>query len=131
MTTQAERALQSEVVLRLRAWPVVTLPIPNGIWVPARSEGERALVVRIINRMKSDGMLVPGAPDLAIFWNGGAGMIELKRPPAQSLLGKSRAGVPTEAQVTMAERAAALKINHAFCQSWDDVAARLTEWGAA
>lgn len=131
MTTQIERALQQEVVLKLRVWPVLALPIPNGMFIPARTESERVLVARIINRMKSDGMLIPGAPDLVVLWNGGGGMIELKRPAARSLLTKTAAGRPSQSQLTMAERAAELGIKHAFCTSWDKVKDRLTEWGVA
>lgn len=130
MSTQIERALQSEVMTRLRAgpWPVIALPIPNGIWIPARSDAERALVPRIVARMKADGMLVPGAPDLAVFYPGGGGMIELKAPKTRTLLGTRPAGRPTESQTAIAERAAALGINHAFCCSWDEVSGTLRRW---
>src|SRR5262245_49944545 len=74
---QIERALQAELMLRLRAgaWPIIALPIPNGIWLPARSEGERALVARLIARMKANGMLLPGAPDLVLLWADGCALI--------------------------------------------------------
>jgi hypothetical protein len=64
VSLQAEGTLQREVAWRLKAMPMVALPIPNGLWIPARTEAERSLVARIVARMKADGMLLPGAPDL-------------------------------------------------------------------
>ena len=61
MTAQIERNLQSEILYRLNRYPVVAIPVPNGIWLPARSEAEKGIVKRLIARMKTDGMLVPGA----------------------------------------------------------------------
>jgi hypothetical protein len=133
MTVQAERVLQQEVQLRLRAgnWPVIAIPVPNGIWIPARTPAERAMVARIIARMKADGLLLPGAFDLAILWANGGGMIDLKRDRSVDMFGKVRpAGRPTEEQSELAKRAADLGINHAFCSSWEDVSKRLREWGA-
>lgn len=131
MTTQAERALQSEVMLRLRSWPVIALPVPNSIYFPARTDAERKIIARVIHQMKNAGQLVPGAPDLVALWRGGGGMIELKRPKSRSLLGSVPAGRPSDSQIEMAERAAAAGVNHAYCTSWDEVAERLTEWRAA
>jgi hypothetical protein len=131
VTVQAERALQQEVMMRLRARPVITLAVPNSIYFPARTDAERQIIARVISQMKNAGQLTPGAPDLAIFWAGGGGMVELKRPKSRSLLGAVPQGRPSDSQIEMAERAAGLGINHAFCTSWDEVAARLTEWGAA
>jgi hypothetical protein len=132
MTVQSERALQAEVLLRMRAggWPVITLAVPNSIYFPARTDAERSIIARVVSQMKNAGQITPGAPDLAVFWRGGAGMIELKRAKSRGLLGAVPAGRPSDRQVEMAERAAALGINHAFCSSWDEVAERLTEWGA-
>lgn len=128
---QAERALQAEIMLRLRAgaWPVIALPIPNGVWLPARSEAERTIAARVIARMKADGMLVPGAPDLALLWAGGGAMVELKRPKTRDLFGTRPAGRPSEAQTTIAAFAAQLGVRHAYCSSWDDLRTRLAEWG--
>lgn len=134
MTTQAERALQSEVMIRLRAggWPVIALGIPNSVWIPARTAAEKSLVARLIARLKADGMLVPGAPDIAVFLPGGrGGMIELKRPRSRDLLGTKPAGRPSPAQIDLAERAAQLGCNHAYCTSWDEVRDRLTDWGVS
>lgn len=133
MSVQIERALQSEVMVRLRAgaWPVLALPIPNGVWIPARDDAEKEIVRRIIARMKADGLLLPGAFDLSLHWQGGGGIIDLKRPASRDLLGRrSPAGKPTDEQKELAERADRFGINYAFCTSWDDVRDRLREWGA-
>jgi len=133
MTAQMERALQTEIMTRLRAgaYPVLALPIPNSVYFPARTDLERALVASVIARMKETGQLLPGAPDLALFWAGGGGLIELKRPAARDLLGRrAPAGRPSQAQIDIAERAAALGVPHAYCSSWDEVRDRLAEWGA-
>ncbi|MGH7109511.1 MAG: hypothetical protein ACREFK_03700 [Stellaceae bacterium] len=130
----AERTLQQEITVRLSCgrWPLIALPIPNGLWIPARGEVERRMVCRLVARMKTDGMLVPGAPDLALFWHGGGAMVELKRPKARDLLGRTLpAGRPSAAQSELAERAHKLGINHAFVSSWDELRRCLAEWGAA
>ena len=87
MTAQHERSLQSEILYRLNRYPVVTIPVPNGIWLPSRSEAEKGIVKRLIARMKTDGMLVPGAPDLVLLGEKGALCVELKREPSRDLFG--------------------------------------------
>lgn len=131
VSAQLERALQQEITLRLRAegWPVLALPIPNGMWIPARSEAERGLVARVVSQMKPAGLLLPGAPDLVLLWAEGAALVELKRPASRDLLRKRAKGRPTEAQLGMAAQAAELGIRHAFVTSWDELRARLVEWG--
>lgn len=129
----AERTLQQEIMLRLACGhpSLIALPIPNGIWIPAHSEAERIIVCRLIARMKADGMLVPGAPDLILLWPGGGAMVELKRPRSRDLLGRiSPAGRASPAQSELAERALRLGINHAVVRSWDELHARLGDWGA-
>jgi hypothetical protein len=134
MSAQIERALQQEVMTRLRAgaYPVLAMSIPNGVFLPAHSKEEREIAARIISQMKASGQLVPGAPDLAVFFRGGHGaLIELKRPASRDLLGnRIPAGRPSQEQRHFAERAADLGVHHAFCTSWDEVRARLAEWGA-
>lgn len=129
---QAERVLQHEVMLRLRPMPLLAISVPNSFWVPTRTPEEKTIVQRIVARMKSDGMLTPGAFDLAVFWGGGrGGMIELKVPSSRDLLGnRKQAGRPSKEQLEMAERAAKLNIHHAFCWGWDEVNRTLKEWGA-
>jgi len=76
---QIERALQTEIVLRLRAGALIALPIPDGLWLPARSEPERALVARLIARMQSrrDAFARRARFSAAVGPNGGAdGRIE-------------------------------------------------------
>ena len=97
---------------------MIALPIPNGVWLPARGAAERAMAARL-----------PGAPDLVLLWEGGGALVELKRPKTQDLFGTRAAGRPNEAQVAVTARAVELGIRHAYCSSWDDLRARLAEWG--
>lgn len=127
---QAERVLQQEVMTRLRCLPVLALAIPNSVYFPARTEAERSMIARVIHRMKASGQITPGAPDLVVVWNGGAGLIELKRAAQRNLLGTRPRGRPSESQIEIAEQAAALGLNHAYCTSWEEVYERLVEWGA-
>jgi hypothetical protein len=127
----AERALQEEIIWRLKAYPVLAVPIPNGIWIPARTDSEKAIVARIINKLKTEGFLLPGAPDLILAWSSGSACIELKRPAFRNLFGYHPAGTPSENQVEFARRATALGIHHTFCRSWDELAAQLAGWGVA
>lgn len=115
--------------MRLRSWPVIVLPVPNSVYFPARTDAERKIIARVISQMKNAGQLVPGAPDLIVLWAGGGGMVELKRPKSRSLLGVVPKGRPSDSQIEMAERAAELGINHAYCTSWDEVETALTGWG--
>jgi hypothetical protein len=126
---QLERALVAEIGWRLKAMPLIALPIPNGLWIPARTAAERSLVARIIARMKADGMLLPGAPDLVLLWPGGGAAIELKRPKTRDLLGTRPAGRLTDNQRWFAERCAELGVHHAYCSSWDELKAKLAAWG--
>jgi hypothetical protein len=118
---QIERALNQEITTRLRAecWPVIALPVPNGIWLPAQSEAERTLVARIVKRMKDTGMLLPGAPDLVIVWRDGALLCELK----------TAAGRPSAEQRDMARVAGLLGIRYAIVRSWEQLAALLRSYG--
>ena len=133
MALRAEASLQQEIFLRLRAggWPVIACPIPNGIWLGGKTPADRIMAARIIGKMKAQGMLVPGMPDLCVLWAGGGGAIELKRPKSRDLFRTRPAGRPNDAQIELAERATELGINHAYCSSWQEVRDRLVEWGAA
>jgi hypothetical protein len=117
--------LQQEVAWRLKALPLVALPIPNGLWVPARTEAERSLVARIIGRMKADGLLLPGAPDVVLLWAGGSAAVELKRPRTHDLLGTR----PADNQRRFAEDCVELGVDHAYCSSWDELKAKFDAWG--
>jgi hypothetical protein len=126
---QAERSLQEELLWRLKQYPVLSLITPNGIYFPCRSEDERKLRARLINRMKADGMLVPGAADMVLLWAGGSALIETKRPAFRNLFGYHSAGTPSEDQTAFAERARRLGIRHAYCSSWGELKELLLDWG--
>ncbi len=129
---QAERSLHTEIMMRLTSplSPVIAIPIPNSVYIPAHSDAERRVVAQIITRMKSDGMLLPGAPDIVTLWEGGCGVIELKKPATRDLFGRrSPAGRPSAAQKEFAALCAEHGVRHAYCHSWDEVRAALVEWG--
>lgn len=127
---QIERALQAEVMLRIQHAPVdaLVIPIPNGVWLPARTEQEKSLVARLIARMKADGQLVPGAADLLVLARDFAGAIELKRPAGKTLLGKTPRGRASVAQLTFQARCAAAGVPYAICTSWAEVRDTLIAW---
>ena len=106
MTAQLERTLQTEILYRLARYPVVAIPIPNGIWLPAHNESERAVVARLMARMKTDGMLVPGAPDLVLMGAKGALCVELKREASRDLLVKRPKGRLSPEQKAFKQRCA-------------------------
>lgn len=125
-----ERLLQQEILTRLKSWPLVAISVPNSIYFPARTDEERRIIARVVSQMKNAGSITPGAPDLALFWHGGAAMVEIKRPASRDLLGaKKPAGRPSDAQKDMAARCAELGVNHAYVTSWDELRGHLTEWG--
>jgi len=129
---QAERALQREVMLRLRFAPLDAIVIgsANGVFIPSRSPAERELVRRIVYQLKLDGAITPGAADLTFLWDGGCGLIELKRPQERDLLGTVRdRGRISPEQVAFRERAVDKNIPYEVCQSWAQVRDTLVEWG--
>jgi hypothetical protein len=126
---QVERSLQTEFLWRLRQYPVLPFVTPNGIYFPCRSDSERLMRARIINRMKTEGMLLAGAPDLVLLWHGGAALVETKRPGFKDIFGYHAPGTASEDQQEFARRAEKLGINHAYCRSWNDLADRLLDWG--
>ncbi len=134
MRDQLERSIQSEIMLRIRAaaMPVMALPIPNGIWIPTRSDDEKEIVRRIVRRMKEDGLLLPGALDLAFVWGGGGGgIMDVKRPASYDLFRHRKApGRPSVDQKELVKRAAELGVNYAFVHSWQECHQKLREWGA-
>jgi hypothetical protein len=129
---QAERALSQEILLRLRAggYPVIALATPNGLHIPARDAGEGAVKARMINRMRADGMMQPGAPDLVLLWSGGGAFVEVKRPAFTDVFGHHPAGHASADQKEFAARCRRLGIHHAFIRSWDALKQQLAEWGA-
>ena len=128
---QAERTLQSEIMLRLGALaaPIIAIPIPNSVFIPARTEAERRLAGRIISQMKANGQLLPGAPDLVILGQDFSAAIELKRPASRTLLGRLRAGRPSDSQIEFAAQCAQHGVRHVYATSWEEVRGALTEWG--
>lgn len=135
MSQQVERVLHQEVALRLGiaersgALKAVWHSPPNGLWIPARTPTERALVARLIKQMKDRGQLQPGVPDFCFAWPTGSGFVEIKRPGTRTLLGKLPKGTLSDKQVEFQEKCVALGINHVVCTSWAEVESALKQWG--
>lgn len=121
MTTQLERSLQTEILYRLNRYPVVAVPSANGMWIPAHNEAERAVVARVVNRMKSDGMLLPGAPDLVIAGEKRAVMVELKRPASRDLFGSRPRGRLSPEQKAFRDRCIDCGVEYLVAECWEDV----------
>lgn len=122
---QIERALQVEIGWRLKALPVVHFAVPNGIYLPSRDPSEREMVARIVARMKSDGMLTPGAPDMAIAGRRGVVLSELKRPATRDLFARSPAGRLSDDQKAFRDRCAAVGVRYVVAYRWEDLAAAI------
>jgi hypothetical protein len=63
--------------------PLVALPIPNGLWIPARTEAELSLVASIIadeNRWHVIGL---ARLDLVLLWAGGGAAAAKDARPAR------------------------------------------------
>jgi len=127
MTTQLERSLQTEILYRLARYPVIAIPVPNGIWLPAHNEQERTVVARLMARMKSDGMLVPGAPDLVVMGEKRAVCVELKRAASRDLFGRKPKGRLSPEQKAFRQRCVACDVSYHVASSWEDVQCILPE----
>ena len=127
MTTQLERTLQTEILYRLARYPVVACAVPNGIWLPAHNENERAVVARLMARMKSDGMLTPGAPDLVIMGEKRAVCVELKRPVSRDLFGRKPRGRLSPEQRAFRDRCVDCGVEYLVAECWEDIEAVLPE----
>ena len=127
MTTQLERNLQTEILYRLARYPVVACAVPNGIFLPAHNEAERVLVRRIVARMRDDGMLTPGAPDLVIAGERRCVMVELKRPASRDLFGRKPKGRLSPEQKTFQQRCVDVGVEYIVAECWEDIAAVLHE----
>jgi hypothetical protein len=127
MTTQLERNLQTEILYRLARYPVVAVPVPNGIWLPAHNEAERAVVARLMARMKTDGMLVPGAPDLILMGEQRAVCVELKRSASRDLFGRKPKGRLSPEQKAFRERCIDTGVEYIVAECWEDVQCVLPE----
>jgi len=121
MTTQLERNLQTEILYRLNRYPVVAIPVPNGIWLPSHNEAERAVVARLMARMKSDGMLTPGSPDLVLMGEKRAVCVELKRGASRDLFGRRPKGRLSPEQKTFRQRCVDCGVEYIVASSWEDV----------
>ena len=121
MTTQAERTLQSEILYRLNRYPVVAIPVPNGLWIPKRDDDEARIAARIISRMKSDGMLLPGAPDLVIAGERRAVCVELKRSASRDLFGRRPRGRLSPEQRAFRDRCIEAGVEYTVASSWEDI----------
>ena len=127
MTTQLERSLQTEILYRLARYPVIACAIPNGIFLPAHNEAERVLVRRIVARMRDDGMLTPGAPDLVIAGERGAVMVELKRPASRDLFGRKPKGRLSPEQKSFQQRCIDCGVEYTIASCWEDIQCVLPE----
>lgn len=127
MPTSLERALQTEVLYRLARYPVVALSVPNGIYLPAHSDAERVLVSRIVRRMKDDGMMTPGAPDLVLLGERGGLCVELKRPASRDLFGRRPKGRLSPEQRAFRERCVDAGVEYLIAECWEDIECRLSE----
>lgn len=121
MTIQLERTLQIEIGLRLNRYPVVWCAVPNGVYIPARDLAERDIAARIVNRMKADGALTPGAPDMVIAGAKGVLMTECKRPRTRDLLTVRPAGRLSPEQREFRDRCERAGVRYVVAHSWDDV----------
>jgi len=127
MTAQLERTLQQEILYRLARYPVVAVPVPNGIWLPAHNEAERTVVARLMARMKSDGMLVPGAPDLVLMGERRAVCVELKRSASRDLFGRKPKGRLSPEQKAFEQRCIDCGVEYIVADCWEHVEAILPE----
>ena len=132
MTTQypparAERSLQHEIMLRLNRYPVMAVPVPNGTFLPARTEAEARITARISHRMKSEGQLLPGAPDLVLLGERGGLCVELKRPASRDLLGRRPRGRLSPEQRAFRDRCVDVGVEYVVAECWDDIQHRLPE----
>jgi hypothetical protein len=127
---QLERVLQQEIITRIELgkWPIIWVPVPNGIWIPARTATERSIAKRIIVQLKSAGMLRTGACDLVLLWNGGAACVECKRPATRTLFGKIPAGRSSAEQKEFAAECAAKGVVYVIVQSWDELVIYFQKW---
>lgn len=109
-----EQKLQISVVNYIRmAFPeVLCFAVPNG--------GKRTMIEAAM--LKKMGVLA-GVSDLLLFWNGGMGAIELKRPDKKAYM--------SDSQIGFAEQWKARGGKFSLCNSLEGVEAALKSWGLA
>lgn len=107
-----EQKLQIAVINYIRmAFPdVLVFAVPNG--------GKRSMIEAAL--MKKMGVLA-GVSDLLLFWQGGHGAIELKRP--------DKAAYMSDSQKAFSEAWTKRGGKFACCNSLDGVEASLKQWG--
>lgn len=107
-----EQKLQIAVINYVRmAFPdVLIFAVPNG--------GKRSLIEAAL--MKKMGVLA-GVSDLLLFWGGGHGAIELKRPDKKAVM--------SDSQIAFSEIWTKRGGKFACCNSLDGVEAALKSWG--
>lgn len=107
-----EQKLQIAVINYIRmAFPdVLVFAVPNG--------GKRSVIEAAL--MKKMGVLA-GVSDLLLFWNGGHGAIELKRPDKTAYM--------SDSQVNFCAAWVARGGKFSLCNSLDGVEAALKSWG--
>ena len=77
--------------------------------------------------MKTDGMLVPGAPDLVLMGAKGALCVELKREPSRDLFMKRPRGRLSPEQKAFRQRCIECGVEYLVATSWEDVECILPE----
>lgn len=114
----AEAKLQIAVINYIRmAFPdVLVFAVPNG---GSRKKNAKGVPIEAI-MMKKMGVLA-GVSDLLLFWRGGYGAIELKRP--------DKAARMSENQIGFADAWQQRGGKFACCNSLDSVEAALKAWG--
>ena len=127
MVAQLERDFQVEVAWRLKRYPVISISVPNGIYIPSRDPAERDIAARIIRRMKTDGMLTPGAPDLCIASRHGTIMAELKRSKSRDLFAVRPAGRQSPAQREFQSRCEAVGVRYIVAYEWAAIEEAIAE----
>ena len=89
--------------------------------MPARTDAEKAIVARVINRMKADGQLVPGSPDALVLGARGSLCLELKRPASRDLFGRKPRGRLSPEQKAFQQRCAEAGVRYLVAYDWADV----------
>lgn len=114
----AEAKLQIAVINYIRmAFPdVLVFAVPNG---GSRKKNAKGVPIEAI-MMKKMGVLA-GVSDLLLFWQGGMGAIELKRPDKKAVM--------SDSQIAFSEMWTKRGGKFACCNSLDGVEAALKSWG--
>lgn len=132
---QVERPLHEDIATRLKILRnqgmlrCVYFPVPNGVFIPARTEEEKNLVRRIIYQMKNAGLLLPGVADWIFLWDTGCGTLEEKKPPTRTLLGTSPRGRLSVPQIAFGDWCQEMGVDHRVVEDWAGVLKALKEWG--